>query len=218
MRKKLVVWGISELSEMISWYLKSDDSYEIIGYTLDDDYVKQESFLSKPMIQYSELKNITDTPYEVLVTTGYGQMNNVRKQIIERLKSSGVKIADYIHPSSLVYSSKIGIGNIILENCSVGAFTEIGDGNIIYPSTTLAHHSKVGNYNFFSVECAIAGHVNIGNNCFFGVNCTVKNDITISDYTLVGAAAYINRDTDKYGVYTPARSQKLDKSSMDIKI
>lgn len=218
MKKRLVVWGISELSEMISWYLKNDDSYEIIGYTLDDEYVKQDSFLSKPMIPYSELKNTTDTSFEVLVTIGYSQMNDVRKQIIERLKSAGFVISDYIHPSSLVYSSKIGVGNIILENCSVGAFTEIGDGNIIYPSTTLAHHSRIGNYNFFSIECAVAGHVNIGNNCFFGVNCTVKNDITISDYTLVGAAAYINHDTDKYSVYAPPRSRKFDKSSMDIKI
>lgn len=219
MKKTIVIWGISELSQMISKYMEQDDRYDVVAYTLDDDYVKQEFFLSKPLIPFSMLaEKLNGTDFEILVTVGYGRMNNVRRNIIQRLMASDYTIANYIHPTSLVYSDSIGTGNIILENCSIGAFTELGDGNIIYPSTTISHHSKIGSFNFFSVECAVAGHVVVGDNCFFGVNCTVKNELNIADYTLAGAAAYIAHDTEAYGVYVPERTIKLNRSSMDMKI
>lgn len=219
MKKTIVIWGISELSQIISKYMQSDDRYEVVAYTLDDYYVKQESFLSKPLIPFSKLAEVLGrTAFEILVTVGYGRMNDVRRDIIKRLLAGGYAVAEYIHPTSLVYSSRLGIGNIILENCSVGAFTELGDGNIIYPSTTISHHSKIGSFNFFSVECAVAGHVIVGDNCFFGVNCTVKNELKIANHTLVGAATYIAHDTDEYGVYVPERTVKLNKSSMDMKL
>lgn len=217
--KNIVIWGISELSQMISKFVETDERYEVVAYTLDDEYVQQDQFLSKPLVPFSRLNEVMNGKrFEILVTVGYGKMNDVRRDITRRLVSAGYTIADYIHPSSLVYSSKLGIGNIILENCSIGAFTELGDGNIIYPSTTISHHSIIGNYNFFSVECAVAGHVKIGSNCFFGVNCTVRNELNVADHTLVGAAAYISHDTDEYGVYVPERTIKLNRSSIDMKI
>lgn len=217
--KKVVVFGTSKLSELMYYYLTHDDRYELSAFSVDDGYYNSDSFMGMPVIRSSELTSAyPPEEYSIVMTMGYSSMNELRKDKFWHFKSRGYEIETYCHPSSVILTDKIGEGCIILENCTVGAFCELGCSNIIYPSTTIAHHTHIGDFNFFSVECAVAGDVNIKNNCFFGVNCTVRDSITVEDHTLVGAGAYISKSTESYGVYTPAKTVKLDKKSTGIVI
>lgn len=146
-------------------------------------------------------------------------MNAVRKRIFREVRTKGYQIMSYIHPSATVLTENIGEGTIIMERALIGPFVHMGVGNIFYPDAHVAHDSTIGDFNFFSVSCAVAGHVRIGNNCFLGNNCTIKNGIALRDYTLVGAGAYISKDSEPFSVYVPARSARLEgKDSRDFHI
>ena len=219
MKKKAIIFGINELSAVLGWLLETEGKYELIGYTLDDEYCVSEKYSDKPLIPFSKLDELyPDKNFEIFITIGYSKMNDVRKLVFNKIKKKEYKIGQYIHPSSVVQCKSIGDGNIILDSCSLGVFSVIGDGNIIWPGVTISHHCVVKDYNYFAPECTVAGCVNIENNCFLGVNCTIKNSITINDYSLIGAGVYVSKSTDEYGVYVPERSIKLDKSSMDIQL
>lgn len=219
MKKKAVIFGMNKLSELMYYYLTHDDSYEPAAFSADDEYCSTNEFMGLPVVKASELKKeYPPEAFGIILTVGYSSMNDIRKDKFNVLSSMGYEMLTYCHPSAVILTDKIGEGSLILENCTVGAYCELGRSNILYSSTTIAHHSKTGDFNFFSVECAVAGCVIIKNNCFFGVNCTVRDDVIIEDYTLAGAGAYISENTEKYGVYAPARSVKLNKKSTDIKI
>ena len=94
----------------------------------------------------------------------------------------------------------------------------LGNGNRILQSSIFTHDIIIGNYNYCAAGVAFAGFINIGDNCFFGMNSTIKNKINIADYSLIGAGAYISLNTEKYDVYVPERSIRLNKKSIEMKI
>jgi acetyltransferase-like isoleucine patch superfamily enzyme len=110
----------------------------------------------------------------------------------------------------------MGEGNIVLENTTIQPFVTIGSGNYISSNCCIAHHSKIGNYNHIA-PAFLAGNVEITHHCFIGINCTIRNGVTIMPYTLVGAASYVEADTQEYSVIVPAKSVALiGKRSVDI--
>ena len=58
MKKKLLIFGSHEISELATFYFKKENKYNIEGYVLDDEYIDKDSFLDKPLIPYSEVKKI----------------------------------------------------------------------------------------------------------------------------------------------------------------
>ena len=137
-------------------------------------------------------------------------MNSFRAKKTAEAERKGYEILTYIHPSAVVNANKMGKGNIVMENVTIGPFVEIGDGNVFWANAHVAHHTCVGNYNFFTISVAVAGNIRIGDFCFFGNNCTIKNYLDIADRTLVGAGCYISKSTEPCGVYVPQRSIKLE--------
>lgn len=173
-----------------------------------------------PVVPFEKIESVypPDT-YDMMFAIGYKRMNTVRKSRMEAAIAKGYRIASYIHPSALIQTNDIGIGNLIFENVTIGDKVHIGDGNIFYPVAHIAHDTSIGNYNFFTVSSVVAGNVEIGNCCVFGANSTIKNGICIADSTLVGAGAYISANTEEGSVYVPQRSFKLEgKSSFDFEI
>ena len=137
-------------------------------------------------------------------------MNEGRKQTFKKIKEKGYDILTFIHPTALVQTESIGEGNLFFENVTIGAYCTIGEGNIFYPCSHVAHHTTIGNYNFMAISCSIAGHVKIENQCFLGNHSTTKNGVCIADKTLVGAGAYISKNTSENNVIVPVRAVVLE--------
>ena len=216
---KVIIFGITQFAELLYYNLKNDSNFEVVAFTVDSKYIVNPSFCGLPVVNFEIITSLYD-PEEngILICVGYNKMNTVRKLKHEEAKDKGYKILSYIHPTAIVQTEIIGEGTIVFEGVIIGPFTQIGNGNVIYPKAHIAHNTIVGNFNFFTISCAIAGNVLIDDHCFFGNNCTLKNDIHVSNFSLIGAAAYLDRNADSPGgVYVPARSIKLaNRNSMDI--
>lgn len=218
--KKVIIFGTEQFGEILYHYLNEEKKYEICGFVVDKKYKNIDVFCNLPVIEFETVENVFDPKeYGMFICIGYTQMNNIRELKVNEAKKKGYIILSYFHPSAIVLTKDLGIGNIVLEGAIIGPFCKIGDGNVFWSKSHIAHHTIVGNYNFFTISVAVAGNVLIGNNCFFGNNCTIKNNIEIKDRSLIGAACYVSEGTEEGRVYVPPRSIKLDnKASIDINL
>lgn len=217
MSKKIVIFGCSEFSAMLRTYIEKKE--KVYAYCADREFINNDNFDGLPLIAFDELEKLYPSyEYEIIIAVGYNQMNDVRKERFTKAKQMGYKIYSYIHPSVILSTSKIGEGNIFLENVVIAAEVTIGDSNIFQISTTIAHHSNIGSFNFFAPSCAIAGDVNVSDNCFLGTNCTIKNGIDIAPYSLCGAGSIVTKSTDENSVTVPPRSITLNKNSKEMNL
>lgn len=211
MKKKVIIFGIDQFSELIFDYLSVGNEYEVCGFTVDSKFAYTNSFYQLPLIPFEEVeKFFSPIEYGIFICMGYTKMNKIREERFEQATQKGFQIMSYCHPSAIVNTIDIGIGNIIMEGVIIGSKCKIGNGNVFWAAAHVAHHTEVGNFNFFTISVAVAGNIKIKNNCFFGNNCTIKNGLTIEDYSLIGAGTYLDKNTERYEVYVPARSYKLD--------
>jgi sugar O-acyltransferase (sialic acid O-acetyltransferase NeuD family) len=215
--KNLIIFGNSEFSKLIKWYIDHDDEREVVAFCSDKQYIKENIFDGTPVVAFEEIeKTYPPEQYEILLGIGYNKMNDIRKQIYYACKQKGYTIASYIHSSSLVQTDDIGEGNIILEQTLVEPFVKIGDCNLIWCKISIAHDDIIGNFNTIAGMASLCGHVKIKNNCFIGNASVIQEHLTVNDYSLIGASALVRRDVEPYSVVAAAKSVVLEgKKSTD---
>lgn len=218
--KKIIIFGISKFSRLMKWYIENDTNRTVAGFTIDKKYLDKELFEGVKVIPFENIHDEYDKDdYEILNSIGYKNMNSIREKIYYKIKEKGYDVASYYHSSSIIQTDKIGEGNIILERNIVQPFVEIGDCNLIWYNTSIVHDTKVGNFNTFAGGASLSGNIQIGNNCFIGNNSTIRDGIIINDYTLIGAGAYVSKNTNSYDIIVPTRSLTLsNKSSIEVLI
>ncbi len=218
--KDLLIFGINKFAIRVKHLVDVSGEYRVVSFVLDREYLSgaNQTIEGIPVTPFDSInKFYPPEKTEMIFAVGYKKMNTIRKNSMKAAINQGYSIANYIHPTALVQSSHMGVGNIILENVIIGNNSCIGDGNIFFPAANVSHDTIVGNYNFFAVSSVVSGDVIIGNQCFFGANSTIRNSVKISDATLVGAGAYVSDNTEEKSVYVPVRSFKLeDKDSFEI--
>lgn len=217
--KKIIIFGITDLAELLFNYLKNQNDIKVCAFTVNEDFLPPDNtFLGLSTVSFEDIeKRFSKEEYSILVCVGYNNMNKSREKIFDSIRQKGYKIESFIHPEARVFTDKFGEGNILFPGVIIDILTSVGNGNIFYTGSLLSHHSKIGNYNFFAVKACISGHVNIENNCFLGAHSTVKNGVNIQSYSLIGANAYVDKDTKEYNVIVPSKSMLLDeKESTDF--
>lgn len=220
-RENILIFGNTKFAEMIGYYIKTETNDNLIGFTVDKKYFGNKAVMEGTIFPFEEIDTIfSKDEVKILPVIGYKQMNNIRKELLNRVKEKGYRITSFVHPTAKIAANcSLGEGNIFLEDALVQPFVSIGSGNVFWSKVNISHHTKIGDFNYFAPSASVSGNVTIGSNCFLGNNCTVKNDISIHNYTLIGAGAYVSQNTKEYSVIVPVRSQILEnKSSMDINL
>lgn len=216
--KNIVIFGNNDFARLMKYYLKNDDNREVVAFTVNQQYIKEETFCGLPLVPFEDIeKEYPCSENEILIAIGNSKMNQVREKVFYECKAKGYKLANYIHSSCSIHSKIEGEGNILLENCLIYPFAKVGNGNLMWDHVLISHDCVVGNFNTFSSYADLCGYVEIGNNGYFGKHCILNDFVKIADYTLVGAAAYAKNNTKPYDVVVPARSIVLEnKKSTDL--
>ncbi|RAR47222.1 acetyltransferase [Flavobacterium lacus] len=117
-----------------------------------------------------------------------------RRLIVESLLAKGAKFCTLIHPTAIVSpTAKIGLGNVISHNVSIGPKVEIGNFNLINSRCTLGHDTKLENYNFLSPQTVTGGGTEIGNNNFFGTNVAILPRTTVGNNNTISAGMVVDK-------------------------
>lgn len=219
--EKIIIFGLEQFADTMYDLLSVVPGKRVVAFCVDEAYIPTVTEKRRlPIIPFEKLEEYySPDEVRIIFCIGYTRMNKIREIKMKEAKKRGYKIESYTHPTALIQAASVGEGNIFMEGVIIGNGVTIGDGNIFWPAAHIAHHTMVGNYNFFTISVAVAGNIVIHDHCVFGANCTVKNGVEIAEGTLAGAGSYISFSTEKWSVYAPPKTYKLEgKSSLDFKL
>ena len=217
MKNKVVVFGVLDTAELAHYYLTNDSQYEVVAFTVNKQYIKQETFHGLPVVPFEELESYYP-PSEFLFfapMTGL-KMNTLRKKIYEEGKSKGYEYITYVSSKATVCDNKIGENCFILEDNTLQPFTEIGNNVVMWSGNHIGHHGKIEDHVFFTSHVVLSGHCYVKERAWFGVNSTIRDFVTIGEGSLIAMGSMITKSTEDNGFYLGSPAKKQDKSPLDV--
>ena len=217
--KKLFIFGNKDYATMVKAYFQEYSEYEVVGFVVDSQYIESDTLDGLPVVS-SDLcvEKYPVNEYYGFVAIGYTNVNRIREKKIQYLKKLGYRLATYIDPSCTIFpSAKIGENCFIMEQVVIQSKVIIKEGCTIVCKVCLGHDGFIDKYAFIGAGTIINGFCTVGSNCFIGANSTINNGIKLSDFTVVGAASHITKNTVKYGIYMGQSSKNIMKNLVDNK-
>lgn len=218
--KELIIIGISKFAELLYFYLNEYGPQKVAAFAAERDYISLGQIIAgRPVVALETLEQeFPPEKFDVIMGVGYKGMNQTRRRLFGICKEKGYHISSFIHPTAIISPDVVlGEGNIILEGSLIQPFVRLGDRNLIWYHVNIAHNNTIGSFNTMAGGTSLSGEVSIANYCFLGNNCTVRNQVNLADFTLIGAGAYIQKDTSPYDVVVPEHSVWLNgKKSTDF--
>jgi sugar O-acyltransferase (sialic acid O-acetyltransferase NeuD family) len=212
---KVVIFGATDAALLNHFYLTHDSPHEVVAFTVDRNYVKEETLCGLPVVPFEEIESTyPPSEYKMFVAIFYGRVNRTRAEKYAQTKAKGYELISYISTKAVVWPGLVvGDNCFIGENCSIGPFVKIGNDVSISPGTVVGHDGIIKDHCFLAAHVAMLGCVTIEPYCFLGANCTIRNDVVIARECIIGAGVAINKHTQERGVYVGSSAQLLPKTS-----
>jgi sugar O-acyltransferase (sialic acid O-acetyltransferase NeuD family) len=201
--EKVIIFGLGDISQIAHLYLSEDNNYEVVGFTIDKEYIKEETFRDLPIVAFEHLEDVYSIDeYKLFIPLSYTKVNKLREEKFLKAKEKGYNFISYISPDATVSSNaKIGENCFIFEDNTIQPFVKIEDNCILWSGNHIGHHSVIKAHCFIASHAVISGGVKVGENTFIGVNATLRDHITIGKSNVIGAGALILGDTEDDKVY-----------------
>lgn len=203
MKEKVVIFGLSDFARIAWAYLDRSDKYEIVAFTVHNDFVSESLFMGLPVVPFEEISNLyPPSVYKMFVAIGFKNLNKARQSVYEQCKIKGYILISYISPDAMVFDLNcVGDNCFIFENNTVQPFVKIGNNTIVWSGNHIGHDAVVGNHVFISSHVVVSGHVKIGDRSFIGVNSTFKDGIAVGSDCFIGAGSLILKDAADGSVF-----------------
>lgn len=208
---KVILFGAGKIARVLHSYMKADDRYLVQAFTVDGDYLTEDSIDGLPVIPFSEIETrFPPKDYKILVAIGYHEMNRLREAKCLQVKEKGYQLASYIAADVRTFDNVVvGENSIVLDQVSLQPFATIGDNVCIWSCVTIAHHSTIGNSCWIASGTIVGGGATVQSNCFLGINSTVGHEVTIAANNFLGGNCYISHNTEENGVYVRKDTPKF---------
>ncbi len=209
MKNKVVIFGVLDTAELAHYYLSTDSEHEVVAFTVNSEFLKENTFKGLPVVPFEELEKIYP-PSEYLFfapMTGV-KMNNLRKKIYLEGKSKGYEYISYVSSKATSFNNEIGENCFILENNTLQPFTKIGNNVVLWSGNHIGHHGIIEDHVFFTSHVVLSGHCHVKERAWFGVNSTIRDGVTIGEGCLIGMGSLVTKSTDDDGLYIGAPAKK----------
>lgn len=207
--RKLIIVGDSAFAEIAYEYFTYDSPYEVVGFSVERDYLKKESLFELPVVPFESLPEVfAPAEHFVYVATVYTQLNRLRTRLCQEAKQKGYGLASYISSRAFVWRNvELGEHCFIFEDNTVQPFVTVGDNVVMWSGNHIGHHSTIKDNCFISSHVVISGFVEVGENCFLGVNSTIVNNVTIGRDCWLGPDVTIVRDAAEATFFKPGKGE-----------
>lgn len=218
-RQRLVVFGSGNIAELAHYYFTADSSYEVVGFTVDREYVQETTFLGLPVVPFDEVaQRFPPHDHALFVALSYAKLNQVRREKYLAAKTLGYPMASYVSSRATVLNDgRIGENCFILEDNTIQPFVTIGDNVTLWSGNHIGHHSTIEDHCFIASQVVISGGVHIGEACFLGVNSTLRDHITVGARCVIGAGVLLLEDAADEGVYMGQSTERSRVPSTRLK-
>lgn len=208
---KVVLYGNGSVARATYHALCYESKYEVVGFTVDRDAIKEQNMLDLPVVPFDEVESIFP-PKEFLmrIAVGYVAVNKLRADRFYQAREMGYRMFNYISPTAIIGPDvDMGENCTVGVNCVISSSVKIGDNVTISANTFIGHDVVVKDHCFLGNCVGIAGGVTIEPYCYFGINSTVRNLVTVARECVIGAGALILQDTKEKEVYMGAPANLL---------
>ena len=215
---KLVIFGNGQIAEEAYNYFQNDSEYDVVGFVVDDKFIKKNKFMGKTLVPISKLKlKFPSKTHKIFVAIGYTDLNQLRYKKYVELKKKGYRFASYISShASLIGKQKIGENCLILENTTIQTTAKIGNNVFIWSNNLIGHHVNLKNNTYVAGNCVIAGSSVLGSFSFMGVNSTVTHGVKIGKNCFLGANSFINKSIGSNTVSVSEKSKIFKIKNLEI--
>lgn len=216
-KNKVIIFGNRDTAELAHYYLTNDSNYEVVAFTVNQEYLTENTFLGLPIVPFENLESIYP-PSEYLFfapMTGV-KMNTIRKNIYEEGKKKGYEYISYVSSKATVCGNQIGENCFILEDNTLQPFTSIGNNVVMWSGNHIGHHGKIEDHVFFTSHIVLSGHCHVKERAWFGVNATIRDYTTIGEGSLIAMGSLITKNTDDNGFYMGSPAKKQEKSALEV--
>lgn len=217
-KKRLVIIGATEFAEIAYEYFSCNGDYEVVGFAVNGDYIKNDTLKSLPVVPIETIE-IYYPPDEVELFTAitYGGLNRIREKLYNEGKQKGYRFAKYVSPHSFVWNNaEVGEDSFIFENNTLQYNAKIGKGVVLWSGNHIGHSAEIGDFCFISSHVVISGYCKVGHHSFCGVNSTMGNNIELPANSVLAAGTILTHSGIEEGkTYVGNPSRIISKSAYD---
>lgn len=196
--KKLIIFGDSAFAEIAYEYFTYDSDYEVVAFTVSEEFLIKENLFDLPIIPFEEIQNIfSPEDCEMHIALTYNNLNRTRAHFYEKAKEKGYTLSNYISSKAFVWRNvEIGDNVFVFEDNTIQPFVKLGSNNVLWSGNHIGHHSTIGSHNFISSHVVISGFCKVGNHNFMGVNTTIGNNLSVGDDCLLGSFVHVVKNIE----------------------
>jgi sugar O-acyltransferase (sialic acid O-acetyltransferase NeuD family) len=208
---KVIVFGVLDTAELAHYYLTHDSEHEIVAFTINRQYIQDESFKGLPVVAFEDIETLfPPAEFSFFAPMTGRNMNRNRENIYNEAKAKGYQFISYISSRATIFDRElIGDNCFILEDNTIQPFTTVGNNVVMWSGNHIGHHGQIKDHVFFTSHVVLSGHCVVESYSFFGVNSTIRDYTTIAQGTLVGMASAITRETEEWGIYIGNPAKKV---------
>ena len=94
---KVIIFGVLDSAELAHWYIENDSEHDVVAFTVNKVYIKQDSFKGLPLVAFEELeKQYPPSEYKLFAPMTGRKMNRLREKVYLEGKSKGYEYISYI--------------------------------------------------------------------------------------------------------------------------
>lgn len=121
-------------------------------------------------------------------------MPQLKRMVVEKLKSRGAHFAAVIHPTALVSPfAHYGEGLVMFPYSKLSCNSTVGDFVSIL-TTPIGHDNEIGDYTMISGGCNIVRNVKIGKDVFVAAGVCIAQDVVVKDGAYIGLGSVVLKD------------------------
>ncbi|WP_136626650.1 acetyltransferase [Bradyrhizobium macuxiense] len=208
--QKVVIFGTGEIAELADFYFTHDSDCEVIGFTIDEAYIKQTRFLGRPVVPFERLtETFPPQNCSLFVAVSYSGVNDLRAKKVAVARTHGYQLASYVSSRATTFAGlQINENCFVLEDNTIQPFAKIGANVTLWSGNHIGHHSVIEDDVFIASHVVVSGGVRIGQGSFIGVNATLRDHVKLGKRCVIGAGALVLEDQPDFSVVAPRGTER----------
>jgi sugar O-acyltransferase (sialic acid O-acetyltransferase NeuD family) len=210
LKQQIVIFGAGEIAELAYFYFANDSEFDVAGFTVDKEYVKESSFRGRALVAFEEVaKAFPPTQFGFFVAVSYAKLNGLRSEKAAAARSKGYRLVSYLSSRATVFPGfELKDNCFILEDNTIQPFARVGSNVTLWSGNHIGHHSVIEDDVFIASHVVVSGGVRIGQGSFVGVNATLRDHVAIGRKCVIGAGALVLEDQPDCAVVAPRGTER----------
>lgn len=197
----LLIVGISTTARSIYKFVTDYNLYHILGFVVDKQYKKKESYCGLPVYDFESLPDGFDKKNDFLfIAMEWNRLNADRRDLYNRLTGESFKLANVISPSAIIHGEITGDNCWICDYVVIENDVIVKDDVFVKTKATIAHLSVIESHCFIGANSFLAGGVNVGEQSYIGVSSTIFDSVNIGRKCLIGGGVVVKRHVPDFTV------------------